>query len=115
MRLIFHSLPSKFTTTSFFVVFVPIVAMYASLNLSTTKRRMSDDFPTAPSPRIRTFFLKYSVTPTAVPSGRGAHNGLVVIPRPDRAFGFPRVQALRHRGKAVMPRPPRRFPRTRHR
>src|SRR3990170_2803317 len=80
MRLRFHSVSPTFSTTSFFVVFVPIVVMYSSLNLSTTKRRIRDVLPTAPSPRIRTFFLKYSVTPTVVPSGRRAHNGLVVIP-----------------------------------
>src|SRR2546427_2655262 len=94
-RETFHSLPSRSRRRPFFVVFLPIVVMYSSLNLSTTNRRMSDVFPTAPSPRISTFFLKYSDTPDP-PIHRGARH-ITVTP------SFPSLRRFSWHHEAMRP------------
>src|SRR6266571_6329712 len=65
------TLPGDSIRRSFFVTFVPIVVMYSSENLSTTKRRIRLVLPTAPSPRRRILRLMWSST-IAVPLHAGA-------------------------------------------
>src|SRR3972149_4658516 len=82
--------PAMRSATSLFVVFVPIVVMYSSLNLSTTYRRIREVFPTAPSPRISTFFLKYSGTRgRSIPAPRRPYNRCPVIPRVENLGRLP--------------------------
>ena len=64
------TLPGDSIRRSFFVTFVPIVVMYSSENLSTTKRRIRLVLPTAPSPRRRILRLMWSST-IAVPLHAG--------------------------------------------
>src|SRR5207253_1363509 len=65
-----HLVPDDSIRRSFFVTFVPIVVMYSSENLSTTKRRIRLVLPTAPSPTRRILRLMWSST-IAVPLHAG--------------------------------------------
>src|SRR2546427_7614377 len=71
MNVMSVALPGDSIRRSFFVTFVPIVVMYSSENLSTTKRRIRLVLPTAPSPRSKIFRLTWSST-MATPLHAGA-------------------------------------------
>src|SRR3989304_1514460 len=76
----------SFAAMTFFVTFVPRVAMYRSSYSSTTKRRMRDVFPTIASPAMQTLSLRTS----------GRSSGGLTVPSP---------------GPSRRRRPPRRAPR----
>src|SRR5206468_11033184 len=64
MNVMSVAFPGDSIRKSFLVTFVPIVVMYSSENLSTTKRRMRLVLPTSPSPRSKIFRLMWSSTMT---------------------------------------------------